>query len=76
MDCILSRYGEDAGYFTENTLYTVGNVAMTAYNANHLGVKAIAKRAAKETGKEVLRGYVDKSNQKQPPSHPPPPSNY
>ena len=33
---------------------------MTAYNANHLGVKAIAKRAAKDTGKAVLQDFAEK----------------
>ena len=32
---------------------------MTAYNANHLGVKAIAKRAAKDTGKAVLEDFAE-----------------
>ena len=27
---------------------------MTVYNANHLGVKAIAKRAAKDTGRALV----------------------
>ena len=54
------RYGKDAGELTEHTLYSAGNIAMTAYNANHLGVKAIAKRAAKDTGKAVLQDFAEK----------------
>ena len=44
---------------------------MTAYNANHLGVKAIAKKAAKDTGKAVLEDIADK--RKKAPQKPPPP---
>lgn len=49
------RYGSEAAKLSENALYAVGNVAMTAYNVDNLGVKAIAKRAAKETGKELVK---------------------
>ena len=56
--CIHFRYGKNAGELTEHTLYSAGNIAMTAYNANHLGVKAIAKRAAKDTGKAVLEDFA------------------
>ncbi|XP_064607726.1 spartin-like [Liolophura sinensis] len=48
------KYGADAAKFADHTLYATGNLAMTGYNVNHLGVKAIAKRAAKDTGKAVL----------------------
>ncbi|XP_033742321.1 spartin-like [Pecten maximus] len=51
------KYGPNASQLTENTLYTVGNVAMTAYNVDQLGIKALAKRAAKATGKEVVKDF-------------------
>ncbi|CAG5124262.1 unnamed protein product [Candidula unifasciata] len=51
------KYGEEAGHFTENTVYTAGNMLMTAHNIHSLGPKAVAKRAAKETGKAVLTDY-------------------
>ena len=35
-------------------MYAAGNLGVTVYNANHLGVKAIAKRAAKVTGLAVV----------------------
>lgn len=60
------KYGKDAGQLTEHTLYSAGNIAMTAYNANHLGVKAIAKRAAKDTGKAVLQDIAEQRKEKQP----------
>lgn len=59
------RYGDEAGKFTENTLYSVGNVAMTAYNADNLGIKAITKRAAKDAGKAVLHDMQDERAKKQ-----------
>ncbi|XP_052251062.1 spartin-like [Dreissena polymorpha] len=71
---VAHKYGNDAGEFTENTLYSVGNIAMTAHNANNLGVKAIAKRAAKDAGKAVLSDLAVKhKNQQTPPDKPPPP---
>ncbi|XP_060070248.1 spartin-like [Ylistrum balloti] len=61
------KYGPNAGELTENTLYTVGNVAMTAYNVDQLGIKALAKRAAKATGKEVVKDFcATRSNKSQP----------
>lgn len=51
------KYGPNAGQLTENTLYTVGNVAMTAYNVDQLGIKALAKRAAKTTGTEIVKDF-------------------
>ena len=39
---------------------------MTAYNANHLGVKAIAKRAAKDTGKAVFEDFAEKRKDGKP----------
>ncbi|XP_071087210.1 spartin-like [Haliotis cracherodii] len=59
------KYGDEAGKFTENTLYSVGNVAMTAYNADNLGIKAITKRAAKDAGKAVLHDMQDERAKKQ-----------
>lgn len=55
------KYGDEAGRLTENTVYAAGNLAMTAYNADNLGIKAIAKRAAKDTGKAVLKDIQEKN---------------
>ena len=49
-----SRYGGKAGKFTENALYSVGNVGVAYHNVSNLGVKAVAKRAAKDTGKALV----------------------
>ena len=45
---------------TQNTLYSVGNVALTAHHVKNLGIKAVAKKAAKETGKAVLSDIYDR----------------
>ena len=42
-------------------MFAAGNVGMAAYNFNNLGIKAIAKRAAKDTGKAVVEDYNKKS---------------
>ncbi len=55
------RYGNDAGNLTENALYATGGIAMTAYNASNIGVKAMAKRAAKDTGRAVVEDYNKKA---------------
>jgi hypothetical protein len=35
---------------------------MTAWNAQNLAPKAVAKRMAKDTGKMVLKSHADKKN--------------
>ena len=54
---MIYRYGGEAGQFTEHTLYAAGNVGIAAYNFNNLGVKAVAKRAAKDTGKALVQEH-------------------
>lgn len=48
------KYGCQAAKAAENTLYSVGNVAMTANNIGNFGAKAVAKKAVKETGKAMI----------------------
>ncbi|KAL8609177.1 hypothetical protein ACOMHN_062418 [Nucella lapillus] len=48
------KYGEEAGKLAENTVYAAGNVAMTAYTAESLAVKAIVKRTARDTGSAMV----------------------
>ena len=55
-----SRYGKEVGTATENALYATGNLGLTVNNARNLGIKAIAKRAAKDTGKAVVEDYKKK----------------
>ena len=51
------RYGQPTASTTEDAMHAVGNLAVTAYQANNLGIKAIAKHTAKNTGKAVLEDY-------------------
>ena len=51
------RYGDDAGHATHNAVSSAINVGVTAFNIDHIGVKAIVKKTAKETGHAVLDEY-------------------
>ena len=51
---LFHRYGSHAGQLAENGLYAIGNTVLTANNVDNLGIKAIAKRAAKDTGKALV----------------------
>ena len=44
-------------------MYATGNLGLTVNNARNLGVKAIAKRAAKDTGKAVVEDYKKKKTE-------------
>ncbi|XP_064637689.1 spartin-like [Lineus longissimus] len=59
------KYGKDAGGLTDQVLYSAGNIAMATRNANCLGIKAIAKRAAKDTGHALVEDGATGSNQGQ-----------
>lgn len=48
------RYGEQAGRVTGDALGAVGNAVEVYHNVNHLGYKALAKKAVKQTGKECI----------------------
>lgn len=50
---------------TNHSLYAAGNLAMVAYNIDSLGIKAVAKRAAKDTGKAVLQD-IEESKKDEP----------
>lgn len=51
------RYGDDAGHATDNAMNSAINVGVTAFNINNLGIKAVVKKTAKETGHAVLDEY-------------------
>ena len=51
------RYGNDAGRITDNSLGAVTNIGFAAYNFSHIGIKAIAKRTAKDTGHALVNEY-------------------
>ena len=62
------RYGSEAGELTDNTMYAVGQSAMLGHNISSLGVKGVAKRAAKDTGKALVLNHKD--NKKAMTQHP------
>ena len=51
---LFHRYGSHAGKLAENGLYAIGNTVLTVNNVDNLGIKAVAKRAAKDTGKALV----------------------
>ncbi|KFQ81201.1 Spartin, partial [Phaethon lepturus] len=58
------KYGEDAGHATDNAMNSAINVGMTAFNVENIGIKAVVKRTAKETGHAVLDEYKVLDNEK------------
>lgn len=48
------KYGSQAGLLAEHGMYAVGNTVLTVNNVDNLGIKAVAKRTAKETGKALI----------------------
>lgn len=51
------KYGSAAGKVTDNAVNSAINVGVTAFNIEHLGIKAIVRRTAKETGTAILDDY-------------------
>nr|XP_042698720.1 spartin isoform X2 [Chrysemys picta bellii] len=51
------KYGDDAGHATDNAMNSAINVGVTAFNIDNIGIKAIVKKTAKETGYAVLDDY-------------------
>jgi spartin len=50
VEVVKHKYGDEAGKVTENTLYSAGNIAISANNVRNLKItKTIAKAAVKET---------------------------
>ena len=54
----MRRYGPNYGEVTGDTLTAIGQAVQTGHNVTSLGAKGIAKRAAKDTGKELLKRSV------------------
>ncbi|XP_047487990.1 spartin-like [Penaeus chinensis] len=61
---VTHKYGEEAGDLTGNTLYAVGQTALVGHNIASLGVKGIAKRTAKDTGKALVHQHEEKKQSK------------
>ncbi|XP_072118994.1 spartin a [Mobula birostris] len=60
------KYGAAAGNVTDNAVNSAINVGVTAFNIDHLGIKAIARRTAKETGHAMLEDYKLQEKQEKP----------
>ncbi|XP_006815587.1 spartin-like [Saccoglossus kowalevskii] len=52
------KYGWEAAHATDTGLNAGLNVGVTAFNFKQLGIKAIAKRTAKDAGSAVAKDYV------------------
>ncbi|XP_032218772.1 spartin isoform X2 [Nematostella vectensis] len=49
------KYGPAVGEATNNSMGALGFALQTAWNVDNLGVKALAKRTAKDTGKHMIK---------------------
>lgn len=58
------KYGHTAGEATHDAVDSAINVGLTAYNIENIGIKAMVKKTAKQTGHTILEDYkiVDSSN--------------
>ncbi|CAI5773061.1 MIT domain-containing protein [Podarcis lilfordi] len=61
------KYGDDAGHATDNAVSSAINVGVAAFNIDNIGIKAIVKKTAKETGHAVLDEYkiIEKNEKKE-----------
>ncbi|XP_005344045.1 spartin isoform X2 [Microtus ochrogaster] len=60
------KYGHNAGEATHNAVDSAINVGLTAYNIDNIGIKAMVKRTAKQTGHRLLEDYqIINSSQKE-----------
>ena len=60
LNFVIVRYGEDVGALTDNSLYAVGQTVWAGHNIACLGVKGVAKRVAKDTGKALVHQHEEK----------------
>ncbi|XP_078488924.1 spartin isoform X2 [Ciona intestinalis] len=58
VETVQHKYGAEAGQATGHAMGAAVNVGRTAFNIDNLGVKAIVKRTAKDTGREVLKDFA------------------
>ncbi|XP_005077515.1 spartin isoform X1 [Mesocricetus auratus] len=60
------KYGHNAGEATHSAVDSAINVGLTAYNIDNIGIKAIVKKTAKQTGHTLLQDYqIIDSSQKE-----------
>uniref|UniRef100_A0A8C6E145 Spartin n=2 Tax=Moschus moschiferus TaxID=68415 RepID=A0A8C6E145_MOSMO len=58
------KYGHTAGEATHNAVDSAINVGVTAYNIDNIGIKAMVKKTAKQTGHTLLEDYKIIDNSK------------
>ncbi|KAJ6662314.1 hypothetical protein lerEdw1_012478 [Lerista edwardsae] len=65
------KYGDDAGHATDDAVSSAFNVGVTAFNIDNIGIKAMVKKTAKETGHAVLDEYkiIEKKEKKDKDEH-------
>uniref|UniRef100_A0A287CY69 Spartin n=1 Tax=Ictidomys tridecemlineatus TaxID=43179 RepID=A0A287CY69_ICTTR len=51
------KYGHNAGEATHHAVDSAINVGLTAYNIDNIGIKAVVKKTAKQTGQKLLEDY-------------------
>ncbi|XP_059936177.1 spartin [Mesoplodon densirostris] len=51
------KYGHTAGEATHNAVDSAINVGVTAYNIDNVGIRAMVKKTAKQTGHTLLEDY-------------------
>lgn len=51
------KYGHNAGEATHHAMDSAINVGVTAYNIDNIGIKAVVKKTAKQTGQKLLEDY-------------------
>ncbi|MBZ3874435.1 Spartin [Sciurus carolinensis] len=51
------KYGHNAGEATHHAMDSAINVGVTAYNIDNIGIKAVVKKTAKQTGQRLLEDY-------------------
>ncbi|KAM4859707.1 spartin isoform 2-T5 [Thomomys bottae] len=62
------KYGHNAGEATHNAMDSAINVGVAAYNIDNIGIKAMVKKTAKQTGQTILEDYrIIDSSQKEIP---------
>ncbi|XP_036760869.2 spartin isoform X2 [Manis pentadactyla] len=58
------KYGHTAGNATHDAVDSAINVGVTAYNIDNIGIKAMVKKTAKQTGHTLLEDYKIVDNSK------------
>ncbi|KFO33382.1 spartin [Fukomys damarensis] len=56
------KYGHNAGEATHHAVDSAINVGVTAYNIDNIGIKAVVKKTAKQTGQKLLEDYQISDN--------------